>query len=473
MLSDKLITLLASFSKVELNRFRKFLTSPYLNDQPETVRLFDWIVGQTKAFETLTKSAAWQALYPDRPFDDGHLRRLASELNQLGLRFLVAEARQNEPVSELLEMQKAMEAPVLKKHLAGVERQIEKYFEEHEGQSTELFLAQFQMRQNIFARASRVVSTTGYIEKLAPADFYLECFYLTQKLKYFIAWMQYSGMRTTEKHVPLIPGFWEYLEQDRFREVALIVVYKKVVQCFSEPENETHFERLVEDLNTYQVQLTEENLRECYHMAQNYCALKINRGRTDYYLIYFNLQKKLVELNMLLENGALSEGVFKNMITIGLSIGEFAWTEAFINDYYPYLPSNIRENARTFNLANLYLHQKKHDKVIELLSNVEYSDLVYALGAKLLLLRTYYESDEPLALNSLMDSFRIFVRRNKLMSKSLKREYVNFLTALSNISNAKADKQKNLARLRMKVSENQHIISKKWLLEKINELEKK
>lgn len=477
MLSDKLLSLLNSFSKVELNRFRKYLLSPYLNEQPDAVQLFDFLNATIRKADSdvteLTKLAVWKTLYPGRKFDDAHLRRLSSDLSQLAMGFMVAEARKNDPLNESLDLQKVLEKPQLKKQLVSTERQIFRLFDETPGQSSELLLAQFRMHHRVFSRASKVVATIGYGDKLSTADFYLECFYLIQKLKYYVAWLQFSGIRATEKVVPLMPGFWEYIEDDRFRDVPLLTVYRKVVKCFSEQEEEKHFTGLLEYLENQAPRLTEENLRECYHMAQNYCALKINQGRTDYYSIYFNLQKRVVQLDILLENGELSEGVFKNIITSGLRVGEFAWTENFIQEYHPYLPSNIRENARIFNLANLYSHQKKHDKVIELLNNVEYSDIVYTLGSKLILLRTYYESKETMALDSLMDSFRIFIRRNKQMSKSLKREYINFLTFLSKLTAVGVERKKEMLALQKKVTEAQYVTSKKWLLEKINELGKK
>lgn len=471
--SDKLITLLTSFSKVERNRFRKYLLSPYLNDQPDATRLFDLLDEQLRqdatAVDALTKEYIWTTLYTGKKFDDAHLRRLASDLSQLALRFMVAEARQADAFGEALDLQKVLEKPQLKKQLAGVERQMIRLFDETEVQSTEFFLAQFKMHHHIFSRASKVVATIGYGDKLATADYYLESFYIIQKLKYYVAWLQFSGIRATEKIVNLLPGFWDYLEDPRFENIPLITVYKRIVKCFLEQEDEQHFNVLTQDIERYAPKFTKENLRECYYMAQNYCALKINQGRTNYYTIYFNLQKKLVELGLLLENKELSEAVFKNMITIGLSVGEFKWTENFIHEYYPYLPADIRENAKTFNLANLYSHQKKYDKVIELLSNVEYSDIVYTLGAKLILLKTYYESKEFLAMDSLIDSFRIFVRRNKLMSKNLKREYINFLNFLSRLGSV--DKQRRaIYLLKKRITDTQHVTSKKWLLEKISEL---
>jgi hypothetical protein len=474
MFSDKLLSLVTTFSKVERNRFRKYLLSPYLNEQPEATRLFDlldvMLRKEESAIAHLTKEQVWKTLFPHKKFDDAHLRRLASELTQLALGFIAAEARQAAPLQEALDLQKALEKPQLAKHLASAERQILRLFEQTEAQSTEFFLAQFQMHHHVFSRASKVVGTIGYGDKLAAADHYLECFYLIQKLKHYVAWLQFSGIRATEKMVPLMSGFWEYLEEDRFKDVPLLNVYRQVVKCFSDLGDEQHFNDLLQELEKNTEKLTKENLRECYHMAQNYCALKINQGSTDYYPIYFNLQKKVVQLGILLENGELSEAVFKNMITSGLRVGEFAWTENFIHEYYPFLPANIRENARTFNLANLYSHQKKHDKVIELLSNVEYSDIVYTLGAKLILLRTYYESKENLALDSLMDSFRIFIRRNKQLSKNLKTEYINFLNFLSKLILMEGSRIKDTVLLKKRITETQSVMSKKWLLEKIDEI---
>jgi hypothetical protein len=98
---------------------------------------------------------------------------------------------------------------------------------------------------------------------------------------------------------------------------------------------------------------------------------------------------------------------------------------------------------------------------------VEYSDLVYALGSKLILLKTYFESGEQMALDSLTDSFRVYVRRNRDMSKGLKKEYLNFLNFLSRVPNARLTG--SLQELHKKVANSQHVISKKWLLEIISD----
>lgn len=475
MFSDKLLSLLQTFSKYELNRFRKFLLSPYFNDQEDVTRLFELVNGVLRdggeALEMLDKDTVWKRLFPKARFDDAQLRRLASDLTRLAQRFLIEEFRQQDPLTEALDLQKVLEKQDLPKHLAGAERQIEKLLKKSKGKSTNYYFAQFRQHWNIFNRASKIVVTTGYTEKLVDADFYLECFYLGQKLKLYIAWLQYRGFRVTEREVPVVPGFWKYLEDERFAVIPLIRIYRKVILCFTDSENENHFTELLADLVESANELTVTDRREFYYMAQNYCALKINQGKREYYREVFEIFRNMVEQQILVENGQLPEAVFKNIITSSLGVGEYDWTEQFIQEYADFLPSRIRENARMFNLAYVYFYKKNYEKVIEFLRDVEYSDVVYALGAKSMLLRTYYEQGEFLAMDSLMESFRIFLRRNKVISKNLKREYFNFLNLVKKLNTVKASDTKTLSELRQRISATSFSTPKKWLLEKIAEIE--
>ncbi len=309
------------------------------------------------------------------------------------------------------------------------------------------------------------------MEKLIPADQSLEYFYVVQKLKFYVAWLIFRGFRSTQQELSLIPGFWEYTQQARFGDVPLISIYRNIILCLTEPDEELHFSNLIINLEKFSKNLTKEDLRECYYIAQNYCAFKISQGKMEYYREVFEIFRRVISNGLLLEDEQLSEGVYKNIITASLGVGEYGWAEKFIEDYSIYLPSNIRENARIFNLSYLYFHQKKYHKVIELLRNVEYSDIVYALGAKQMLLRTYYESNEHLAMDSLIDSFRIYLRRNKLISKNLKQEYNNFLNFLKRLISRSPENRQSLAVLKTRISATQYVNSKKWLLDKITELE--
>jgi hypothetical protein len=476
MFSDKLCTILMGFDKIELNRMRKFVASPYFCDDEDVLKLFDVchtaLRKAPEAFERLTKEQVWQKIYSKQVlYDDLQLRRLASQLTQLAIQFRGIEQRQHEPILDMLDQQIALEAPELDKHLAGVERQMTRYFEEDAAKNTRFYYHQFRYHWQVFNRSYRVVAKTDYMGKLLPADYALECFYVVQKLKMYVAWLAYRQYRNTEREVPLPPGFWEHVAHEQFATVPMVVIFRKVVSLLNDPSEPLFFE-LLSDLDTYASDLAPEDLRECYFVAQNYCALQINKGQIQYYQHAFLIFKKMVDFKVLLEDESLAEGIYKNVITSGLRAAEYAWVERFIETHSDYLPVQIRQNARAFNLANLYSHLRQYNKALEVLRSVEYTDVTYALGAKTILLRVYYEQSEYMALDSLLDSFRIFLRRNKQMSTNLKKEYNTFWNLVKKLTTLRVGDKAGLAAFRQKVQATSYNTPKKWLLDKITELEK-
>ncbi len=475
MFSEKLLNLLLSFSKYELNRFKKYLISPYLNDQPDLIKLFDLcneaIRESPEAVSNLTKNVVWKHIFGSKKYDDAQLRRLSSDLNQLGLKFKLAEKHAGENLPDLLEMQTLLDQPQLEKHLSGVERQIQKLLETPGRKTADHYLANFRTHWNVFNRSSRVASSASYLEKLMPADYFLECFFIIQKLKFYVGWLHFRGYFSTDRELPLMPGFLEYSGSERFATVPLISIYQKVIACLTEPENEVFFRELMENLEKHEPELSSEDLREFYHIAQNYCAFKLNQGRVEYYKEMFQIFQSLIHRQLLLdEEKQLPEGVFKNIITVSLRLNEFDWAEKFVEEHAPFLPQAIRENAKTYNLANIFLQKKQYDRVIRLLRDVEYKDVTYSVGSKLALLIVYFEIREFDVLESQMDSFRIFLRRNKALSKNAKREFNNFLNFLKKLSHLTKSDRAEVQKLEQKIIENQSVSAKKWLLEKVAEM---
>ncbi len=475
MLSDKLITLLRTFGKVELNRLRKFVDSPYLNDEPDVLRLFDLchaiLKKDPEILVQLPKEKVWKKLFPQKPFNDLHLRRMASDLTQLAIRFRAMEQRSNTPTEQWINEQKALEAAGLDKHLAGIERQITRHIEDNATFDTEFYLFTFQYYWNIFNRSYRVVAATEYMAKLLPADLALESFYITQKLKMYVAWLSYRQFRSTDRELPLPPGFWEHIENPLFDSIPMLDIYKLVVRILENPTEESLFLELLEKLDHMGDLLSVADYRECCFIAQNYCALKINEGKSEYYNRANDIFKEMVRRNALVEDGQLAEGIYKNIITTGLRAGEHQWVEQFIEEYSWLLPPAIRANAHAYNLANLYSHLKDYDRALVVLRSVEYSDVTYALGAKTILLRIYYEQREFIALDSLIDSFKIYLRRNKHISKNLQKEYNNFLNLVKKMTTLRKGDKKAVAEVKERIMAASYNMPKKWLRDKIAELE--
>ena len=144
-------------------------------------------------------------------------------------------------------------------------------------------------------------------------------------------------------------------------------------------------------------------------------------------------------------------------------VKEYQWVENFIQIHTKSLPKEKRDNALTYNLAKVYFSQKKYNQVIEQLREVEYKNHVYALGGKLILLKTYYELQEYIALDSLIDSFRIYIRRNKIISREVKQQYLNMLRFVKKLSSTIPGDKKALEKIRAQIDKCKALAGKKWL----------
>jgi len=236
-------------------------------------------------------------------------------------------------------------------------------------------------------------------------------------------------------------------------------------------DSEKVFEELRDLLILNEKYFPLKELQQIYFNVQNFCAGEINNGKNVYFEKLFDVYKVMIEREILPGAETLKPGVYKNIITLGLIIKEFDWIENFIQKYTEKLPKEHRENAKNYNLAKVYFHKQEYEKVIEQLREVEYKELVYALGGKLMLLKTYFELKETRPLDSLIDSFRIYLRRNKLISKNVRQQYLNVLRFTKKLANIAPYDKRGVEKVKAQIEACKALADKKWLMDKVAELE--
>jgi hypothetical protein len=114
-----------------------------------------------------------------------------------------------------------------------------------------------------------------------------------------------------------------------------------------------------------------------------------------------------------------------------------------------------------------------------LLREVEYSDQRYNLGAKTMLLQSYYELKEYEPLFSLTESFRQLLMRDKNMSENFRKGYYNLFRLTrkaaylrSRLEYLTADKaEMELERLKMTLAKTGEVFSRAWFEAKLMGLE--
>jgi len=211
-----------------------------------------------------------------------------------------------------------------------------------------------------------------------------------------------------------------------------------------------------------------EELNDMYIFARNYCAQKINNGESNYLYEVFDLYRMLLNDQVLLVNGHLSQWDYKNIVAVALRLGKYDWARQFIRDFKDKLRPEERQNAYSYNLANYHYYRKEFEETMLLIRDVEFTDTYYHLDCKVLLLKSYYELGEIQALLSLIDSFYMYLKRNKAISEFQRSSYLNFLRIVRKLLRLKPGDGQKQAALKLELDRSHPIANVSWLKEKLD-----
>jgi hypothetical protein len=477
MTNSKLVLILNRLKGEQIHSFQKFLLSPFFNEKKDLIRLFDKIT----TFLPVTadqypdkekfKLLVWKGIYPRQPFEDVKFRRLLSDLTQLLFQFLAYEQYQSSEMRAELDLLKALNKPALEKHFNGIRRKIDKRQEASSLRNSSFFFHSFELTNVLHQHQEKKGSKHIDLTVLDEAEHFLDCFYICQKLKYYCDHLGYRNFLSLDSQENPAFEIVDRISGTEYLEEPAILLFYLAAQMLRHPEEESYFRKLKEALYTLYDRLDFAEQRTLFTHLINYCIhIKINRGKTEFYRELFSIYTHALEREILMEDALLPSNHYKNLITLGLHLREFNWVEQFIHQYSPLLPKGHRENAVKYNLAVMYFHKKEYDKTIELLRDVELRDISLSLGSKLYLLRSYYELGEFVALDFLLDSFRIYLQRNKLISKDVKQQYLNILRFTKKLSGLSSQHQIKLKKLHGDITNCKNVGIKKWLIDKVEEM---
>jgi hypothetical protein len=231
---------------------------------------------------------------------------------------------------------------------------------------------------------------------------------------------------------------------------------------------EFHYRELVELLDRNGSQLPVPDLKDGYTYALNFCTQQVNTGKAIYLEELFGLHQVLLEKQLFLESGELSEWVYKNIVTVGCRLKEYDWVRTFIEEYQPLLAASSRLNAYNYNLAYFHYHRSEHEEALTLLRKVEFTDVYYQLNARIILLKSYFESGDFRALDYHLDAFRLFLIRNRKVSEERRRSglrFIRFTRSLMKLVEVEKPSEKELSNFIEQLQSGPEVLNRSWLLE--------
>jgi hypothetical protein len=471
----KLAAIIASFTVFELNRFRKYVASPFFNEKEAVLRLLDALLPYFKQKNTpilwddaAVKQKLWAAAHGqtdvnEPAYNDTQFRRLCSDLNKLAEGFLAQTALENNVFAAQNYALRGAYSRNLPKHFRAIAAAQREQAAQARVRDADFYLQQYIFENTADAWLVRDMRRTAQTN-VEAATRQLDLFYLAKRLRAYCDMLNYQTVLKLNLETAGLAEIQKLVQQLNYATEPLIHIYSLTLLTLTDFENTAHYSDLLAALAQHSGIITAAERREIYTFAMNYCIRKINLGDTDFYQKLFDLYQYVLQYGYILDNDELPPWDYKNIITLGLRLQAYAWTEDFIAQYNDRLPLNFRANAKVYNLAKLAFAKQNFTKVITLLQNVIYQDVFYNLDSKALLIKTYYELDELEAIDALLESFRIYLVREKTVSETTRQQFLNFIRFTRKLCAAPTKKQ--AATIRQQLDATPDVADKRWLLAK-------
>ncbi|MEX0968786.1 MAG: hypothetical protein WD077_16260 [Bacteroidia bacterium] len=467
--NTKLIMLLKTLNDREWLHLAKFIESPYFNVHEGIHLLFEALQRNASNIESVTKSSLYKAVFGEEKYNDLRLRHLLSDFLKLLEHFLVVSALLNDEQEIRVRLLNEYRQRDLEKHFTSTQKLTDKAGQKSPVRDGQFYLHRFRVEQEKDSFLAQQLQRSGKTN-IEPAAAALDIFYVSQKLRWHCLLLNNRSIVGDIQPLNFMEEILGALPGNPVASEPVVAVYVEVGQMLQFPDQEEHYHQLKVLLQQEAFRFSQEEARELYAFARNYCIRKINSGIKEYLREIFGLYRQALEQHLLLEEGFISPWDYKNIVVTGLRLGEFSWVQNFLNEYRDRLEEKFRENAFTYNLAKFHFYRQNHPEVVRLLSQVEYDDVFYSLDSRSMLLKTYYELNEVNALFSLLDSFSVYLRRNKLVSAHHKTNYANLIRYTRKMLNLKPGAKEDAEKLRKQIQDTRKVADADWLLEKLAEL---
>jgi len=296
----------------------------------------------------------------------------------------------------------------------------------------------------------------------------LDIYYISKKLQQGCVMASHQRVVKREYDKGLLENVLSYVEKKNLMEIPIIGIYFYGYKSIVEQENEQNYQKLKRILFESEELFSKDELGELYLMAINSCIGKINKGEMSYLREAFELYRRGFENRSLLLENRITVFTFNNVVLIALRIKEYVWAENFIRDYSQYLTGD-KKNTILYCSARLEFSKGNFDRAMSLFVQVEHTDVLLNLTAKIFLLKMYYEQEEFKVLDSLLDSMRTYIRRKKIVGYH-KENYQNIIKHTKKLVRVNPFSKKDKEKLKIAIEGASPLTERTWLLDQLTKV---
>jgi hypothetical protein len=479
LINYKLILLLDSLSDSELDKFRKFISSPYHNNRRNYLPFLEKVIEFSNNPSENKNDENFRLKISDKKLSDQTLRNRYSELYKLGEEFLVdIWLSENK-----LEKNKILLKKLLEKNLYSPFRinfretynyaESKKFYNEKLKSLSELIeihltylmnVKKEELLYNEYYEYTKIILCNNviniiemgfeFIQQEVNMRFYKPN-YITEYLKTLNLDSIISEFRNSDNLMFRMTALYYYLYKANFDENN-DEYYKISHKIFSE-----HFDQIEED---YKVKF--------FKIMINYCIRRFNEGNSHYKYELFKLYNEKLNQNLTedLKINSYTFNHFRDFVFIGIAIKDFKWVENFIEKYSGLLPEELRDDEIKISYAKLDFEKKNFERSLSNLKKIKATHYLLYIDTSMYKLYNNYELGEFEESYLEIDKLKHYFSNNKIIPKSHSLNIQNFLMIYKKLLKFKTEPIKiEPGYLEKEIKGIKDISNKEWLLEKIAE----
>jgi hypothetical protein len=482
MKNSKLVRLLGTFSKSEMNEFEKVVISPFFNRGRNYLPLFK----QLKKFhphfddDKMTYEYIFGKMYPGKKFSKQIIWNMTSALYNMAEEYLTfAWMKQNKFISaqqiawglhdrklpqlfhkkidELKDIisHHKLDPPYLQQRIE-LETLIREYFFLEDKQR---YISGHIIKSGEFAILYFLWTITGVLNDLNVVS------------------VTYNAQFKVNIPLELIRNLQlekliDYCRENKYSYTWLLEMYYNQIKMLTESNGREYFYRLKGLFEEYYYEFTDSEKTNWIICLINFCA---NTSDQELKRTLFEIHKFEIKEGIAMYGKYFLKNHFLQIIRNSLAIGEINWTKQFIHDYIPKLNPASQRHVRALSEAYLNFNMKDFSKVLDNLNKAVFRETNDRLTVKIIYLKTYFELGETEVVLLHLDSAFHFLRNNSddlQVISALK--YNRFLNSLKKLVSAgERNDIYRLTELEKALQTDSNLIEKEWLIEKISELKTK
>src|SRR5690606_31201286 len=312
--------------------------------------------------------------------------------------------------------------------------------------------------------------------KEAPLDNMHEeftAYYLITVLKMQVFILNTKVIYNIDKDVASFEKVIETLDNKYLERTPLIQIYYNLMMLLYTNEEE-YFYKTKKDILDYEAQITDEDMLELLINLQNFCSRRIRKGEIQFTREVFDLYKLEIDKNLYDHYGYLHDILYKNIIEIGMQIGENVWVKKFLEKHKKHLKPDIQEDAYIYGKAFVEFSEENYEKALEHLSMIRLYDVLSKIEVKELSAKIYFEMKLEDMLFSLTDTFRHLLTNSKVLTEDRKLAYANFIKYIKRLYKISLHPATgDIAEIRQMIKKEERLENRLWLNKKVEELDKR